>query len=423
LKRVVITGLGILSPVGNNIDMFLTNLRNGRHGFTLEEWFPGQSDERYVSARVKDFEPGEYFEKKELRRTDKITQYAVYAAKKALEDSGHTFSDLDPYRCGVIVASGIGGLETTEEQILAYHNKGHKRVSVFTIPMMIANMAAGVIAIKTGFKGSNYCPVSACASSAHALGEAFRAIKHGYLDMAVAGGVEGCAIGFAYAGFNNMTAVTVSKDADRASIPFDKERNGFVLGEGAGILILEEYEHAKARGAKIYAELAGYGSTCDAYHETSPIPDGGGGAKAMELAVSEAGLKPEDIDYINAHGTSTPPNDRTETAAIKTTFGEHAYKLTVNSTKSMTGHMLGAAGGVEAIAVALQIKHGFIHKTAGYKIPDPECDLDYAVNGVSEAVINAAVSNSLGFGGHNASLCFKNISQNKGDGHGSNGFS
>jgi 3-oxoacyl-[acyl-carrier-protein] synthase II len=407
MKRVVITGLGVLSPIGNSIDTFLGNLKSGSHGFTLEEWFPGQTDEKWVSARVKDFDPTEYFEKKELRRTDKLTQYAVYAAMKALGDCGTDFKSLDPYRCGVIIASGIGGIITTDEQMQVYYNKGYKRVNVFTIPMMIGNMAAGITAIKTGFKGSNYCPVSACASANHALGEAFRTIKHGYLDMAIAGGVEACQIGFAYAGFNNMTAVTTSKDPDRASIPFDMERNGFVMGEGAGMLILEEYEHAKARGAKIYAELAGYGSTCDAYHETSPSPDGCGGAKAMELAVSEAGLKPEEVNYINAHGTSTPPNDRIETAAIKSVFGEHAYKLAINSTKSLTGHLLGAAGGVEAIATVLQMKHGFAHKTAGFKVADPECDLDYVVNETKNMQINAAVSNSLGFGGHNVSICFK----------------
>ncbi|MCL2077743.1 MAG: beta-ketoacyl-ACP synthase II [Oscillospiraceae bacterium] len=409
MRRVVITGLGVLSPVGNDVNTFWDNLKAGKHGFTLEEWFPGQSEEKNVVARLKDFTPEEYFEKKELRRTDKLTQYAVYAAKKALEDAGSDFKDLDPYKCGVIMGSGIGGIETTEEQVLVYHNKGHKRVSVFTIPMMIGNMAPGVVAIKTGFKGSNYCPISACASSAHALGEAFRAIKHGYLDVAIAGGAEASDTGFAHSGFDNMTATTNSGDVDRASVPFDKERSGFVLGEGAGALILEEYEYAKARGAKIYAELAGYGSTCDAFHETSPNPDGSGGAKAMEFAFTEAGLKPEEVDYINAHGTSTPVNDRTETLAIKTAFGEHAYKLKVNSTKSLNGHLLGAAGVVEAIATVLQMKNNFIHQTVGYKIPDPDCDLDYVVNGGIDAPINAALSNSLGFGGHNVSLCFKSL--------------
>jgi len=407
LKRVVITGLGIVSPIGNDINTFLANIKAGKHGFTLEPWYKEHSEDTLVSARVKGFNAEQYFEKKELRRTDKITQYAVYAAMEALADCGTDFKDSDPYRCGIIIGSGIGGIETAEEQIISYREKGQKRVSVFTIPMMIGNMAGGIVAIKTGFKGSNYCPVSACSSSAHALGEAFRLIKHGYLDAAIAGGTEGCHLGFSYAAFANMTALNITNDIDRASIPFDKERNGFVMGDGAGVLILEEYEHAKARGARIYAELAGYGSTGDAFHETSPNPDGSGGAKAMELAVQEAGLKPGDVDYVNAHGTSTPINDPTETKAIKLAFGEHAYKLKVNSTKSMTGHLLGAAGGVEAIATVLQMTHGFVHQTAGYKIPDPECDLDYVTGGAENMQINAAVSNSLGFGGHNVSLCFK----------------
>jgi 3-oxoacyl-[acyl-carrier-protein] synthase II len=404
---VVITGLGVVSPIGNEIDVFLESLKAGKHGFTLEKWYEQHSDDVFVSARVKDFSAEEYFDKKELRRTDKITQYAVYASMKALKDSGDDFKNLDPYRCGVIIGSGIGGIETAEEQIVNYRDKGNKRVSVFTIPMMIGNMAGGIVAIKTGFKGSNYCPVSACSSSAHAIGEAFRLIKHGYLDIAVAGGTEGCHLGFAYAAFANMTALNITDNPDRASIPFDKERNGFVMGDGAGILVLEEYEHAKARGAKIYAEIAGYGSTGDAFHETSPNPDGSGGAMAMKLAYEEAGLKPEEVNYVNAHGTSTPINDPTETNAIKIAFGEHAYKMKVNSTKSMTGHLLGAAGGIEAIATSLQITHGFIHQTAGYKIPDPECDLDYVIKGMENIQITAAVSNSLGFGGHNVSLCIK----------------
>lgn len=330
MRRAVITGLGVVSPIGNTIDEFWDNIVNGKHGFTLAEWFPGQSEEKNVYADVKDFDPGDYIEKKERRRIDIMTQYAVYAAKKALEDSGSDFKDLDPYRCGVIIGSGIGGLHTTNEQIPAYHNKGNGRVSVFTIPMMIGNMAAGTVAIKTGFKGVNYCPVSACSSGAHAVGEAFRAIKYGNADVVLAGGSEACRLGFAFAGFNNMHAITKSTDVNRASIPFDKERSGFVLGDGSGVLVIEEYEHAKARGAKIYAELAGYGATCDAFHETSPDPSGEGGAKAMELSVKEAGVPFEQINYINAHGTSTPLNDRTETAAVKLAFGEQAKKLVMN---------------------------------------------------------------------------------------------
>lgn len=406
MRRAVITGLGVVSPIGNTIDEFWDNIVNGRHGFTLAEWFPDQSEEKNVYADVKDFDPGDYIEKKERRRIDIMTQYAVYAAKKALEDSGSDFKDLDPYRCGVIIGSGIGGLHTTNEQIPAYHNKGNGRVSVFTIPMMIGNMAAGTVAIKTGFKGVNYCPVSACSSGAHAVGEAFRAIKYGNADVVLAGGSEACRLGFAFAGFNNMHAITKSTDVNRASIPFDKERSGFVLGDGSGVLVIEEYEHAKARGAKIYAELAGYGATCDAFHETSPDPSGEGGAKAMELSVKEAGVPFEQINYINAHGTSTPLNDRTETAAVKLAFGEQAKKLVMNSTKSLTGHLLGAAGGVESIAVCLQMKHGIVHATAGLRNDDPECDLDNCKGDNRKMEITGAVSNSLGFGGHNVSLCF-----------------
>lgn len=406
MRRAVITGLGVVSPIGNSIEEFWSNIEQGNHGFTLGQWFPGQSEELNVFADVKEFDPSEYIDKKERRRIDLMSQYAVFAAKKALEDSGSDFKDLDPYRCGVIIGSGIGGMHTTEEQIQTYHNKGNGRVSVFTIPMMIGNMAAGTVAIKTGFKGVNYCPVSACSSGAHAVGEAFRAIKYGNSDMVLAGGAEACRIGFAFAGFNNMHAVTRSTDVNRASIPFDKERSGFVLGDGAGILVIEEYEHAKARGAKIYAEIAGYGATCDAYHETSPDPEGTGGAKAMEFAVKEAGVSFEQINYINAHGTSTPINDRTETAAVKLAFGEHAKKLVMNSTKSLTGHLLGAAGGVESIAVCLQMKNGLVHATRGLVVDDPECDLDNCKGENRKMEITGAVSNSLGFGGHNVSLCF-----------------
>ena len=404
MSRVVITGLGVVSPIGNTVDEFWQSLVDGKHGFTLEEWFPGQSEELNVKASVKNFSAEEYFDKKELRRTDILTQFAVYASMKALDDAGTDFKDVDPYRCGVIIGSGIGGMETTQEEMLAYHNKGNKRVSVFTIPKMIGNMAAGTVAIRTGFKGINYCTVSACASGTHAIGEAFHAIKHGYMDVAISGGTEKCSIGFAYAGFNNMHAITKSTDVDRASVPFDAERSGFVLGDGCGVVVLEEYEHAKARGAKIYAEIVGYGATCDAYHETSPDPEGKGGAKAMELAVKESGLPLESFNYVNAHGTSTPINDKTETAAIKLVFGEHAKEMAINSTKSMTGHLLGAAGGVETVATALQIKNEMVHRTLGYKVPDPECDLDYVTEGTRKMKITGALSNSLGFGGHNACI-------------------
>lgn len=405
-RRVVITGLGVVSPIGNTVDEFWSSVVANKHGFTLGHWFEGQSEELNVFADVKNFDCTQYIDKKSARRTDIMAQYAVYAAMKALEDAGTDFSDVDPFRKSVLVGSGIGGIVTTDEQMRTYHNKGNGRVSVFTIPMMIGNMAAGTIAIHTGFKGVNFCPVSACSSAAHSIGEAFRSIKHGYSDVALGGGAEACRIGYAFAGFNNMHAVTRSQDIDRASIPFDAERSGFVLGDGAGIVVLEEYEHAKARGAKIYAEIAGYGATCDAYHETSPDPSGEGGAMSMRLAVEEAGVPFESINYCNAHGTSTAINDRTETAALKTTFGEQAKKMVVNSTKSMTGHLLGAAAGVEAIATVLQMQNNLVHATVGLQADDPECDLDYAKGANREMKITGAISNSLGFGGHNATLCF-----------------
>ncbi len=408
-RRVVITGLGCVTPCGNSPEELWANLLAGKHGFELGNWFPEEPESRNVVARVKNFDPSELFDKKEQRRNDVIVQYAVYCTMQALKDAGTDFKDLDPYKVGCIIGSGIGGIYTTEQELANYHEKGNKRVSVFTITKMIGNMAAGEVAIRTGFKGTNFCVTSACASGTQSIGEAFRAIKHGYIDAAVAGGTEHSDIGFCYAAFNNMKAITRSQDPDRASIPFDAERSGFVLGDGCGILILEEYEHAKARGAKIYAEICGYGSTCDAHHETSPDPEGKGGAKAMELAVKEAGISPDTVNYINAHGTGTHMNDSTETMSIKLTFGEHARNIAINSTKSMTGHLLGAAGGVEAIVTALSIKNGKIHQTLGYKVPDPECDLDYVTEGTRDIKITAALSNSLGFGGHNGCICLKPV--------------
>ncbi len=406
-RRVVITGMGCVTPCGNSPEELWASLLAGKHGFELENWFPDEPETMGVVSRVKNFDPTLLFDKKEIRRNDIIVQYAVYCADQALKDAGTDFKELDPFRVGCVIGSGIGGIHTTDEEMRTYWEKGNKRVSVFTITKMIGNMSSGVVAIRTGFKGSNFCVTTACASATQSIGEAFRSIKHGYLDAALAGGTECADNGFCYASFNNMKALTRSQDIDRASIPFDAERNGFVLGSGCGILVLEEYEHAKARGAKIYAEICGYGSTCDAHHETSPDPEGKGGAKAMEFAVREAGIAPEEVNYINAHGTSTHMNDVTETKAIKQTFGEHAKNIAVNSTKSMTGHLLGAAGGVEAIVTALSIKNGKIHKTLGYKVPDPECDLDYVTDGARELKITAALSNSLGFGGHNGCICLK----------------
>ena len=407
MKRVVITGIGAITPVGNDASSTWESICAGRHGFSKIDRFDTEDMGVSVAALLKDFDPTPIVDKKEQRRTDPYCQLALCAAAEALKDCGSDLKDLDPYRVGVIVGSGIGGMQTLEEEHQKFLEKGAKRVSVFFIPMMISNMAAGNISIRTGFKGVNFAPVTACASSAHAVGEAFRLIKGGYLDACVAGGAEATVTKFAMAGFNNMGALSSSADPDRASIPFDKERDGFVMGEGAGILILEELEHAKARGARIYAEIAGYGATGDAYHITSPSPDGEAAAKAMELAYTEAGLSPKNIDYINAHGTSTPVNERYETIAIKKALGDAAKTVAVSSTKSMTGHMLGAAGAVEAILTALALRDGIIPPTVGYKVPDEECDLDVVPNVARKQDLHAAISNSLGFGGHNAALCLK----------------
>ncbi len=407
MRRVVITGIGAVTPVGKDAPSTWESICAGRHGITKIDRFDTEDLGVSVAALVKDFDPSSILDRKEQRRTDPYCQFALYAATEALRDCGSDLKDLDPYRVGVIIGSGIGGMQTFEENHQKFLEKGPGRVSVFFIPMMISNMAAGNISIRTGFKGANFAPVTACASSAHAVGEAFRLIRNGYLDACVAGGAEATITKFAMAGFNNMGALSRSQDPDRASIPFDKERDGFVMGEGAGVLILEELEHAKARGAKIYAEVAGYGATGDAHHITSPAPDGEAAAKAMELAYTEAGLTPADIDYINAHGTSTPVNERYETIAIKKALGDAAKTVAVSSTKSMTGHMLGAAGAVEAMLTALALRDGILPPTVGYKVPDEECDLDVVPNTARKQDIRAALSNSLGFGGHNAALCLK----------------
>lgn len=407
MNRVVITGIGVVSPIGNDIDTFWENIKSGNTGVDFITRFDTSDLEVKVAAEVKDFDPLKSFDKKELKRTDLYTQYAVEATRQALEDCKSDLKDLDPFRVGVIVGSGIGGFESTEIEHKKFLEKGGKRVSPFYIPMMISNMAAGTIAIRTGFKGVNYAPVTACATSTHAIGEAFRYIKHGYIDACIAGGSEATISKFAISGFNNMKALSHSQDPKRASIPFDKERDGFVMGEGSGILVLEELEHAKARGAKIYAEIVGYGATGDAFHITSPDPNGEGAAKGMQLAFEEAGLKASDVDYINAHGTSTPLNERYETIAIKKALGEHAKDVLVSSTKALTGHLLGAAGAVEAIVCAKALNEGFVPATANFKVPDEECDLNNMTDGPIEKDIKVALSNSLGFGGHNATLCLK----------------
>jgi 3-oxoacyl-[acyl-carrier-protein] synthase II len=405
MRRVVITGMGVVTPVGSTLDSFWESIRAGRHGIARIDNMDMEGQKVSLAAQVKDFDPENYMEKKEARRMDLYTQYAVAAAKMAIEDCGTELRDLDEYRVGVIIGSGIGGFNTLADNHEKFVLKGPNRVSALMIPLMIANMAAGAVAMRYGYKGVNYATVTACASSGHALGEAFHAIRDGYADAVIAGGAEATVMPFALAAFANMTALSRSDDPDRASIPFDAERDGFVMGDGAGILVLETLEHAKARGAKIYAEIAGYGATSDAYHITSPDPEGKGAEKAMEFAVKDAGLVPADIGYINAHGTSTKPNDLCETRAVRALFGEKTPPM--SSTKSMTGHMLGAAGAVEAAVCALALRDGVLPPTVGYKVPDPECDLDYVIGGARKADIKAALSNSLGFGGHNASLCFK----------------
>lgn len=414
-RRVVITGMGAITPFGTGVEKFWEGVKANKIGFSFIDKFDTGRTGVKIAGVVRDFDETQYydvkgcFDKKEAKRMDQFTKYAVVAAHEAMEDAGTDFSDLDPYRAGVIVGSGIGGIDLTLSEYGKYLEKGPGRVSPFYIPMMISNMAAGTISMKTGFRGANFDVTTACATATHAIGEAFRKIKDGYLDAAIAGGTESTNVEFTYAGFANMKALTKSDDLSRASIPFDKERNGFVLGEGSGIVILEEYEHAKARGAKIYAEVAGYGATCDGYHMTSPMPTGEAAGMGMTLAMKEAGLEPSEVDYINAHGTSTGLNDKYETAAIKLAFGKDAYNVKINSTKSMTGHLLGAAGGIEAIICAKTIEEGLIHATVGYKVPDEECDLDYCVNGNVKQEVRAALSNSLGFGGHNATLCFKKV--------------
>ncbi len=414
-RRVVITGMGAVTPLGTGVEKFWDGIKANKIGFSYIDAFDTEATGVKIAGIVRDFDETAYygvkgcFDKKDAKRMDKFTKYAVVAAHEAMEDAGTDFSDIDAYRAGVLVGSGIGGIDLTLSEYSKYLEKGPGRVSAFYVPMMISNMAAGTIAMKTGFRGVNFDISSACATGTHAIGEAFRKIKDGYLDVCLAGGTESTNVEFTFAGFANMKALTKSDDLERASIPFDKERHGFVLGEGSGVLVLEEYEHAKARGAKIYAEIAGYGATDDGYHMTSPMPTGEAAGMGMTLAMQEAGLKPSDIDYINAHGTSTGLNDKYETAAIKLAFGEDAYSVKISSTKSMTGHLLGAAGAVEAIVCAKTIQEGLIHATVGYKVPDEECDLDYCVNGNIEQEVCAALSNSLGFGGHNGTLCFKKV--------------
>ena len=404
-RRVVITGLGTVNPTGNTVAQSWAAVRNGVCGVGPITHYDTSNSKTKLAAEVKDFDPAVRVDKRESRKMARFTQFAMAAAIEAMEDAGIDMEKTDATRFATIVSAGIGGLPNMEEEHAKGEQKGFDRVSPFFVPMTIANMAAGQIAIRFGLKGMCVAPVTACAGGTNAIGDAFHRIRDGYEDLALCGGAESCISPLGVGGFTSMKALTAATDPARASLPFDAERGGFVIGEGAGILVLEELEHALARGAKIYAEVVGYGTNCDAHHITAPAPGGAGGAACMQLALADAGIRPEDIGYINAHGTGTHLNDSCETEAIKTAFGAHAYKLHISSTKSMTGHLLGAAGGVEGIFTALH--DGYLPATINLKMPDPACDLDYIPNvGLNEQV-EYAMSDSLGFGGHNACVIFK----------------
>lgn len=408
MKRVVVTGMGAITPVGNDVNTFWENLIAGVNGIDRLTKFDTTNYKAKLAAEVKNFDPAVYLEKSEIRKNDLFSQYAIAAASQAVTDS-NIMDAIDPQRFGVYFGSGTGGLETGSNEVEKLLNIGPKKVSPFYIPMMIANIAAGNIAIRFNAQGPCIPVVTACATGTNSIGEAFRAIRHGYADAIIAGGSEAAITPIGVAGFTNCLALTTTEDISSASIPFDKRRSGFVIGEGAGALVLEEYEHAVQRGANIYAEICGYGSTCDAYHITAPNPEAISSAKAIENAIKESGMENETKIYINAHGTSTPLNDKSETLAIKRALGEKAYKALVSSTKSMTGHMLGAAGAVEAIVAILALKNGIVPPTIGLLEPDPECDLDYVPNIARNAEIKLALSTSLGFGGHNACVAFTKV--------------
>lgn len=411
MNRVVVTGMGAITPIGNDVESFWEGLKNKKIGFGPITYFDTTEYKAKVAAEVKDFDPKQYMDPKAARRMELFSQYAVAASAQALKDAGIDMEKEDPYRVGVCVSSGIGSLQAVEREYKKLMEKGPSRVNPLLVPLMISNMAAGNVSIQFGLKGKSLNVVTACATGTHSIGEAMRSIQHGEADVMVAGGAEASITPIGVAGFCGLTALSTSEDPARASIPFDKERSGFVMGEGAGVVILESLEHAKARGAKIYAEVVGYGATSDAFHITSPAEDGSGAARAMENAINEAGIKPEQIDYVNAHGTATHHNDLFETKAIKLALGDHAYKVKINSTKSMVGHLLGAAGGVEFITCVKSIEEGFVHATAGLLVDDPECDLDYTKGDGVNMDITYAISNSLGFGGHNASLLVKKFEE------------
>jgi 3-oxoacyl-[acyl-carrier-protein] synthase II len=406
-RRVVLTGVGVISPVGLTADSFWQAIVEGKCGVDKLQDINLAGQEISIGAQVKGFDPLNYMDRREVRRNDRYCQLAIAAAAEAMKNSGLDVVSYGADRVGVIVGTGGGGQDTIETEFKKYYDGGPSRVSPLAVPMSIVNMAAAKIAMLFGAIGENYCVASACACGAHSIGHAFRAIKYGYIDACIAGGCEAPITPFSLAGYNNMTALSRESDPLCASIPFDARRNGFVLGEGSGILILENLETAVARGANIICEIAGFGASADAYHITSPDPEGKGAVLAMTMALREAGISPDKVDYVNAHGTSTPLNDKFETLAIKKAFGESAAHLAISSTKSMIGHLLGAAGAVEAIATAFALRDGIIPPTIGYRVPDPDCDLDYVPNKARRAPINVAISNSFGFGGHNGVLCLK----------------
>ena len=406
-KRVVITGMGAITPIGNNVEESWKGIKEGKCGIDRITAFDTENFKVKLAAEVKGLKIEEHIEPKKAKRLDRVSEFAIIASREAFKDSGLTEENADFDRIGVAVGTGTGGLQTTEENCGNLALKGPDKVSPMYIPMSIVNMPAGNIALDLGVKGESFATVTACASATHSIGEAYRMIKHGYEDAVITGGVEASITPSGIAGFQNIKALSVSEDKTRASMPFDKERNGFIMGEGAGILVLEELEHAKKRGAKIYAEVVGYGATSDAYHITSPAPGGIGGAKAMKRAMEDAKIKPEDVTYINAHGTSTKLNDSSETSAIKTAFGDASNNIYVSSTKGNTGHLLGAAGGIEAIFTIKAIDDSFIPPTINYKVLDEECDLNVVPNKGVNKEIKYAMSNSLGFGGHNSTVVFK----------------
>lgn len=409
-RRVVVTGMGAITPIGLSVAEFWESVKEGKTGFAPITRFDTTDYKCRLAAEVKDFDAKNYMDVKAAKRMEAFCQYAVAAAKEALEDAGISMEKEDPFRVGVSVGSGIGSLQVMEREHSKLLEKGPSRVNPLMIPMMIGNMATGNVSIQFGLKGKSLNVVTACATGTNSIGEAFRSIQYGEAEVMVAGGTESCVTPIGISGFTALTALSTCEDPTRCSIPFDKERSGFVMGEGAAIVVLEELEHAKKRGAKIYAEVVGYGCTSDAYHITSPAEDGAGAAKAMEYAIADAGIAKEEITYINAHGTSTHHNDLFETRAIKLLFGEHAKKIKINSTKSMVGHLLGAAGALEFLTCVKELEDSFIHKTVGYQVPDEECDLDYCKEPVQGA-FTYALSNSLGFGGHNSSILIKKYAE------------